>query len=81
MIAAAERRNADHIAVGLAEFHTVAMEEFDPGRRRFDLVLAVRVGLFQREPERARAIVGRWLKPGGKLVAIHDEPLARSRRA
>ncbi|HEY0944538.1 MAG TPA: class I SAM-dependent methyltransferase [Opitutaceae bacterium] len=74
MIAAAVRRNASHIKAGLATFHLAAFETFDPGDLRFDIVLAVRVGLFHRDPGRARRLVSRWLKPGGRLVAVYDEP-------
>lgn len=74
MIAAAVRRNARHISAGLAEFHVAELEDFDPGERRFDAVLAIRVGIFHREPERARAIVSRWLKPRGRIIAEFDEP-------
>lgn len=74
MIAAAARRNARHVAAGVAEFHVAALEEFDPGARKFDAVLAIRVGIFHREPERARAMVERWLTPRGRIIAEFDEP-------
>ena len=32
----------------------------------------MRVGLFHREPERARRLAERWLAPGGMLVAEYD---------
>ena len=74
MIAAAERRNARWVAEGRAEFLVGALEEADLGDRRFDAILAVRVGLFHREPARARALAERWLAPGGRLLAVFDEP-------
>jgi tRNA1(Val) A37 N6-methylase TrmN6 len=40
--------------------------------RRFDKIFAVRVGLFHREPERARGIVERWLAPGGTVLDFYD---------
>ena len=40
------------------------LEALDLGARRFDTVLAVRVGLFHREPARARSLVEPWLAPG-----------------
>ena len=64
MIAAAERRNAEQVAAGRATFHVATMEEFEGGP--FDKVLALRVGLFWKEPERAEAILARLLKPGGR---------------
>jgi ubiquinone/menaquinone biosynthesis C-methylase UbiE len=74
MIAAAERRNAEYVAAGRAEFLVMALEALELGERRFDVIFAARVGLFQREPERARALAGRWLAPGGRLVTEYDAP-------
>ena len=72
MIAAAERRNAAFVATGQAEFLVAELEDADLGDRRFDLVFAVRVGLFHREPERAHALAARWLAPGGAVRAFYD---------
>jgi ubiquinone/menaquinone biosynthesis C-methylase UbiE len=74
MIDAAARRNARHVAAGTAEFLVAALEDADLGDRRFDRIFAVRVGLFQREPERARALAERWLAPGGALLTAYDAP-------
>ncbi len=71
MIAAASTRNPD------AEFILGSLEDVDLGERRFDAILAVRVGLFHREPERARALAQRWLRPGGRLLAETDFPAVR----
>jgi ubiquinone/menaquinone biosynthesis C-methylase UbiE len=78
MIDAAARRNASYVEAGVAEFLVMELEELDLGERRFDTVFAVRVGLFHRDPARARALVEPWLAPGGKLVAVFDEPDAGS---
>ena len=75
MIAAAEARNAGHVAAGRAEFLVRALESLDLGERRFDVIFAARVGLFHREPERARALAQRWLAPGGRLVTEYDSPV------
>jgi ubiquinone/menaquinone biosynthesis C-methylase UbiE len=72
MIAAAERRNAGYVDAGVAEFLVRELESLDLGDRRFDKVFAVRVGLFHREPERARALVEPWLAPGGSVTASYD---------
>jgi ubiquinone/menaquinone biosynthesis C-methylase UbiE len=72
MIEAARRRNAAYVDAGKAEFLVARLEELDLGDRRFDVVFAVRVGLFHREPERARGIAERWLAPGGKVFAFYD---------
>ena len=74
MIDAAARRNAAHVAAGRAEFLVAELEALDLGERRFDLAFAVRVGLFHREPERARALVEPWLAPGGRLEWFFDPP-------
>lgn len=77
MIAAAARRNAAFVEAGKAEFLVASLDDLDVGDRRFDLVFAVRVGLFEREPERARALVDPWLAPGGRLRAFFDPPVRR----
>ena len=74
MIAAARRRNRAHIADGKAQFQVADALEFEPGRRKFDKILAVRVGLFHRDAAAARARVERWLAPDGRLLIVYDEP-------
>jgi ubiquinone/menaquinone biosynthesis C-methylase UbiE len=74
MIDAAARRNASHVEAGRAEFLVMTLEALDLGDRRFDKIFAVRVGLFHREPARARDLAERWLVPGGALLAAFDEP-------
>ena len=41
------------------------------------MIFAARVGLFHREPERARALAQRWLAPRGRLIAEYDGPAER----
>jgi ubiquinone/menaquinone biosynthesis C-methylase UbiE len=77
MIEAAARRNAEHVAAGRAEFLVAELEALDLGDRRFDVVLAVRVGLFHREPARANALVAPWLAPDGVVHAVVDSPRRR----
>jgi ubiquinone/menaquinone biosynthesis C-methylase UbiE len=72
MIEAATRRNAAYVEAGRAEFLVGHLEELDLGDRRFDAIFAVRVGLFHREPERARRLVEPWLAPGGRIVSEYD---------
>ena len=79
MIEAAERRNADHVRAGRAEFLVAELEALDLGARRFDKVFAVRVGLFHVEPERARALAERWVAPGGTVHAFFDAPRGADR--
>ena len=71
MIAAARRRNPG------GEFIVAALEDADLGERRFDTIFAVRVGLFHREPELARALAERWLVPGGTLHVAYDSAISR----
>jgi ubiquinone/menaquinone biosynthesis C-methylase UbiE len=74
MIEAATRRNAEYVEAGRAEFLVADLEDLDLGDRCFDKIFAVRVGLFHREPERARSIVERWLAPGGAVLVFFDPP-------
>lgn len=78
MIQAAKRRNAAYIEAGKAEFLAADLEDLDLGERRYDRIFAVRVGLFHREPERARGIVARWLAPGGAVFVVFDPPSGSS---
>ena len=72
MIEASSRRNARFVAAGTAEFLVAHIEDLDLGDRRFRTIFAVRVGLFHREPERARRLAERWLAPGGRIVSEYD---------
>jgi ubiquinone/menaquinone biosynthesis C-methylase UbiE len=74
MIDAAKCRNAAHVEAGKAEFLVTSLEDLDLGDRRFDKIFAVRVGLFHREPDRARSLAERWLAPGGAVYAFYDAP-------
>ncbi len=75
MIEAAARRNARFVEAGKAEFLVASLEDLDLGDRRFDVIFAVRVGLFHREPERARALVEPWIALGGRVRAFFDPPV------
>lgn len=72
MIEAATRRNEAFVQSGKAEFIVANLESLELSDRRFDKIFAVRVGLFHREPKRARGIVERWLAPGGKVFVVFD---------
>lgn len=74
MIAAAIRRNKEHIESGRAEFHVADVLDFDPGSGKFDKIFAVRIGLFHRDPTLATTLLGRWLAPRGRLLVVYDEP-------
>jgi len=77
MIEAAARRNTSYVDAGKAEFLLASLEDLDLGDRLFDVIFAVRVGLFHREPERARALAEPWLAPGGRIRAFFDPPARR----
>jgi ubiquinone/menaquinone biosynthesis C-methylase UbiE len=74
MIEAAVQRNAAYVDAGKAEFLVASLEDVDLGDRRFDVIFAVRVELFDREPKRAHALVEPWLAPGGRVQAFFDPP-------
>ena len=74
MIAAAAKRNAGFVGAGRAEFLVGELEALDLGDRRFDLIFAVRVGLFHREPERAESLAEPWLARGGRILSFYDPP-------
>jgi ubiquinone/menaquinone biosynthesis C-methylase UbiE len=77
MIEAAARRNAAHVVAGKAEFLVAHLEDLGLGDRRFDKIFAVRVGLFHRDPDRARGLVEPWLAPGGEVFTFFDPPTRR----
>jgi len=74
MIGAASRRNATYVEAGKAELLVAALDDLDLADRRFDRAFAVRVGLFDRDPDRARSLVEPWLAPGGRLFVFFDRP-------
>ncbi|NUT47871.1 MAG: class I SAM-dependent methyltransferase, partial [Saccharothrix sp.] len=75
MVEAATRRNAGYVASGKAEFLIASLEDMNLGDRRFDLVFAVRVGLFHRDPERAHALLRPWLAPDARVRTFYDVPV------
>lgn len=81
MIDAALRRNAEFVGTGRAAFLVGTLESVDLGGQRFDKIFAMRVRLFEDEPERARALAERWLAPGGRLFVEYDAPVPRARPA
>lgn len=74
MIAAAVKRNRSWVDAGKADFIQADLETMDLGSRRFDIVFAVRVGLTDREPDRAVELLRRWMKPNGRLRVFYDRP-------
>lgn len=75
MVAAASRRNADHVAAGTASFQAATPLEADLGDARFDKVFAINVGMFWREkPVRELEIIDERLAPGGRLFLFYESP-------
>lgn len=74
MIAAATKRNREHVESGRARFEAVKFEDADFAGRRFDRILAVHVAAFYREPMLALAIARELLAPGGMLGIFSQAP-------
>jgi ubiquinone/menaquinone biosynthesis C-methylase UbiE len=74
MIAAAERRNAEHVAAGRATFAVAALEraELEPGA--FDIAFAVNVAALWRDAAATLPVVRRTLASGGRLAVFHQAP-------
>lgn len=78
MIAAAERRNAAHVAAGRARFVTSRFEDAELDQAAFDKVFAFHVADFWRKPEQWLAITRALLAPGGRLFLFNQAPGWRS---
>jgi ubiquinone/menaquinone biosynthesis C-methylase UbiE len=76
MIAAATKRNREHVVAGRARFEVVAFEEADFGGERFDRILAIHVAPFYRPPASALPRARGLLAPGGRLGIFSQAPSA-----
>ena len=75
MIEAASKRNADHVAAGVATFETATPLDAALGDARFDKIFAVNVGMFWRQrPVRDLSVLREHLAPGGRLFLFHESP-------
>jgi trans-aconitate methyltransferase len=75
MIEAARKRNADHVASGVASFRIASLEVADLGEARFDKIFAINVGVFWRQrPVRELTILKDHLAPEGRLFLFHEPP-------
>jgi ubiquinone/menaquinone biosynthesis C-methylase UbiE len=74
MINAATRRNQRFIDEGKARFLLQELESLDLGAQQFDKIFAVRVRLFYSEPDRAKAIIEKYLAPNGTIKIVYDTP-------
>jgi cyclopropane fatty-acyl-phospholipid synthase-like methyltransferase len=76
-IEAAEKRNARHVASGVATFDTVALEHADLDEGSFDKVLAINVNLFwTRNPAAELTTIRRALTPNGHRYLVYEPPTA-----
>jgi len=75
MIEAASKRNADHVAAGVASFQTATLLDADLADTTFDKVFAINVGMFWRpRPVRELAILRDHIAPDGRLFLFHEPP-------
>jgi SAM-dependent methyltransferase len=74
MIAAATKRNREHVDAGRATFEAVTLEDADFGEERFDAIVAVHVAAFYRDPAPALPIARDLLVPGGRLGIFSQAP-------
>ena len=75
MVEAASRRNADHVAAGVASFQTATLLEADLGAAPFDKIFAINVGMFWRNrPVRELEVLRRHLAPAGRLLLFYESP-------
>lgn len=75
MVESAKRRNAQHVAAGLASFQVATPLEADLGETPFDKVFAINVGMFWRQrPVRELARLRDHLSPAGRLFLFYESP-------
>jgi SAM-dependent methyltransferase len=74
MIAAAQKRNAAHVAAGKVRFEAVALGDADFGRRRFSKIFAINVNLFWTAPRKGLTTARRLLRPDGVLHLFYHPP-------
>ena len=74
MTAAAAARNAAAVEAGTVALRTADLLSAELPDAAFDLVVAVHVGAFWRQPAHEHAVVRRVLAPGGRFLLV-DQPL------
>jgi cyclopropane fatty-acyl-phospholipid synthase-like methyltransferase len=73
MIETARKRNADHVASGVASFQTASLDQADLADACFDKIFAINVGLFWRQrPVRELTILRDHLASKGRLFLFHE---------
>jgi len=75
MHAQAQRKNHQKMEAGQLDLLTVAAEDYDGRGGPFDLVFAINVLPFCRNPAGRVGDFASWLNPGGRIVIGHQIPL------
>jgi cyclopropane fatty-acyl-phospholipid synthase-like methyltransferase len=81
MIEMAKRRNREHVHAGRARFETVALQDADLGKSRFDKIFAFNVAPFWLAPPAAFGIVRKHLAKDGAFYLFWDARHTASGRA
>ena len=76
-VARAARRNADHIARGVARIEHADLSQLAVPVEQFDTAFALNVNLFQARGTAAQDAIRRCLRRGGRLVLAYRRPDAR----
>jgi SAM-dependent methyltransferase len=76
-IAAAERRNAAHVAAGRCAFRQAALADADLSGAPFDAAFAVNVNLFWLKPARELGVLRACLARGAPLHLFYQPPDGR----
>ena len=81
MIEMAKKRNADHVAAGVASFRDASLHQADFDDSRFDKIFAIHVGVFLRgQPARELKIIKDHLAPDGSLYLVYQPLVAHEAR-
>ncbi len=76
MVAQARRRNARHVAAGLARLECVPLHAAELGRARFTKCFGVNVNLFWTRRPTELTVLATALEPGGRLYLFYQPPSA-----
>jgi cyclopropane fatty-acyl-phospholipid synthase-like methyltransferase len=82
MIAMAQKRNAEYVKAGKADFQTVALDKADFGGAKFDKIFAIRIGVFVHgQPARELEVIKNCLASGGSFYLIYDPAVAEQTKS
>lgn len=80
MIRMATKRNKESIAEGGAIFAIQDFLSFDPGKQRYNKILAFNVNIFWKEPRSALTAVKQSLGQKGRLYLFYELPYNANRK-